>query len=40
MLGIPILEGTNPASCYPRLAVGHEASCYAYLWSEVVQLFC
>ncbi|ONK71182.1 uncharacterized protein A4U43_C04F5730 [Asparagus officinalis] len=34
MLGIPLLEGTNPASCFPRYVVGCEAICYSYLWSE------
>ncbi|KAI3981805.1 hypothetical protein MKX01_027790 [Papaver californicum] len=35
MLGLPILEGTNPASCFPRLAIGYEATCYSRIWSEV-----
>ncbi|XP_020083013.1 probable thimet oligopeptidase isoform X2 [Ananas comosus] len=35
MLGIPLLEGTNPASCFSRLAIGYEAICYSYIWSEV-----
>ncbi|XP_077227429.1 zincin-like metalloproteases family protein isoform X2 [Tasmannia lanceolata] len=35
MLGIPLLEGTNPASCFPRLAIGYEAACYSHIWSEV-----
>ncbi|XP_038984277.1 probable thimet oligopeptidase [Phoenix dactylifera] len=35
MLGIPLLEGTNPASCFPRIAIGYEAVCYSYIWSEV-----
>ncbi|KAG9446425.1 hypothetical protein H6P81_012553 [Aristolochia fimbriata] len=35
MLGIPFLEGTKPASCFLRLAVGYEATCYSSLWSEV-----
>ncbi|OVA20479.1 Peptidase M3A/M3B [Macleaya cordata] len=35
MLGLPILEGTNPASCFPRLAIGYEAACYSRIWSEV-----
>ncbi|KAM0932161.1 putative thimet oligopeptidase [Dioscorea sansibarensis] len=35
MLGIPLLDGTNPASCFPRFAIGYEATCYSYLWSEV-----
>ncbi|KAL6616561.1 hypothetical protein ACP70R_038831 [Stipagrostis hirtigluma subsp. patula] len=25
MLGIPLLEGTSPASCFPRIAVGYDA---------------
>ncbi|KAH7659937.1 Thimet oligopeptidase protein [Dioscorea alata] len=35
MLGIPLLDGTNPASCFPRFTIGYEATCYSYLWSEV-----
>ncbi|XVF85164.1 hypothetical protein PTKIN_Ptkin17bG0096300 [Pterospermum kingtungense] len=35
MLGLPMLEGTNPASCFPRCAIGYEAACYSRLWSEV-----
>lgn len=35
MLGLPMLEGTNPASCFPRSAIGYEASCYSRIWSEV-----
>ncbi|CAN0896377.1 Probable thimet oligopeptidase, partial [Linum grandiflorum] len=35
MLGLPMLEGTNPASCFPRSAIGHEAACYSRIWSEV-----
>ncbi|XP_059597394.1 probable thimet oligopeptidase isoform X2 [Vitis vinifera] len=35
MLGLPMLEGTNPASCFPRSAVGFEATCYSRIWSEV-----
>ncbi|KAL3835648.1 hypothetical protein ACJIZ3_010384 [Penstemon smallii] len=35
MLGLPMLEGTNPASCFPRTAIGYEASCYSRIWSEV-----
>ncbi|KAJ0972381.1 hypothetical protein J5N97_020340 [Dioscorea zingiberensis] len=35
MMGIPLLDGTNPASCFPRFAIGYEATCYSYLWSEV-----
>ncbi|KAJ1286688.1 hypothetical protein BS78_03G371000 [Paspalum vaginatum] len=35
MLGIPLLEGTSPASCFPRLAIGYDAVCYSYIWSEV-----
>ncbi|KAK9750969.1 hypothetical protein RND81_02G233200 [Saponaria officinalis] len=35
MLGLPFLEGTNPASCFPHSAVGYEASCYSRLWSKV-----
>lgn len=42
MLGIPLLEGSNPASCFPRLVVGYEATCYSHMWSEVSQkiIFC
>ncbi|XP_078433640.1 zincin-like metalloproteases family protein isoform X2 [Wolffia australiana] len=36
LLGIPLLEGTNPAACFPRFAIGYEATCYSHLWSEVV----
>ncbi|KAA8533259.1 hypothetical protein F0562_033208 [Nyssa sinensis] len=35
MLGLPMLEGTNPASCFPRSAIGYEAACYSHIWSEV-----
>ncbi|CAN1314184.1 Probable thimet oligopeptidase [Linum perenne] len=35
MLGLPMLEGTNPASCFPRSAIGYEAACYSRIWSEV-----
>ncbi|GKV14682.1 hypothetical protein SLEP1_g25514 [Rubroshorea leprosula] len=35
MLGLPMLEGTNPASCFPRCAIGYEATCYSRIWSEV-----
>ncbi|CAH9108479.1 unnamed protein product [Cuscuta europaea] len=35
MLGLPMLEGTNPASCFPQTAVGCEATCYSRIWSEV-----
>jgi thimet oligopeptidase len=35
MLGIPLLEGTSPASCFPRIAFGYDAVCYSYIWSEV-----
>jgi len=35
MLGLPLLEGTNPASCFPRSAIGFEAACYSRIWSEV-----
>ncbi|XP_073132698.1 probable thimet oligopeptidase isoform X2 [Henckelia pumila] len=35
MLGLPMLEGTNPASCFPRTVVGYEATCYSRIWSEV-----
>jgi hypothetical protein len=34
-MGIPLLEETNPASCFPRLAVGYESVCYSYVWSQV-----
>ncbi|KAA3483302.1 putative thimet oligopeptidase [Gossypium australe] len=36
MLGLPMLEGTNPASCFPRCAIGYEAACYSRIWSEVL----
>lgn len=35
MAGLQMLEGTNPASCYSRLAIGYEAVCYSRIWSEV-----
>lgn len=35
MLGLPTLEGTNPASCFPHSAIGYEAACYSRIWSEV-----
>ncbi|XP_062157703.1 probable thimet oligopeptidase [Alnus glutinosa] len=35
MLGLPVLEGTSPASCFPRTAIGYEAACYSRIWSEV-----
>jgi len=35
MLGIPLLEGTSPASCFPRIVFGYDAVCYSYIWSEV-----
>ncbi|RWW02420.1 hypothetical protein GW17_00034490 [Ensete ventricosum] len=37
MLGIPLLEGTNPASCFPQIVIGSEAVCYSYIWSEKKQ---
>ncbi|WOL03678.1 hypothetical protein Cni_G12398 [Canna indica] len=36
MLGMPLLEGTNPASCFPQIAIGSEAICYSYIWSEAL----
>lgn len=39
MLGLPGIEGTNPASCFPRTVIGHEATCYSRMWSEVRVLF-
>ncbi|KAL0701111.1 hypothetical protein Bca4012_057233 [Brassica carinata] len=33
--GLPVVEGTNPASCFPRAVIGSEATCYSRLWSEV-----
>ena len=35
MLGLPALEGTNPASCFPSSVIGYEAACYSRIWSEV-----
>lgn len=35
MLGLPMLEGTNPASCFPCSVIGYEAACYSRVWSEV-----
>ncbi|XP_020527748.1 probable thimet oligopeptidase isoform X4 [Amborella trichopoda] len=36
LLGIPLLGEMNPASCFPRLVVGYDATCYSHLWSEVI----
>ncbi|XP_022131840.1 probable thimet oligopeptidase isoform X2 [Momordica charantia] len=38
MLGLPMLEGTNPASCFPSSAIGYEAACYSRVWSEHIGL--
>ncbi|KAF5442942.1 hypothetical protein F2P56_035547 [Juglans regia] len=38
MLGLPVLEGTNPASCFPRSVIGYEAACYSRIWSELIYL--
>lgn len=35
MVGLPLLRGINPASCFPRTAIGYEATCYSHIWSEV-----
>lgn len=35
MLGLPVIEGTNPASCFPFSVIGYEAACYSRIWSEV-----
>ncbi|KAK4763660.1 hypothetical protein SAY87_013098 [Trapa incisa] len=35
MLGLPMLEGTSPATCFPRSAICYEAACYSRIWSEV-----
>ncbi|CAI9093276.1 OLC1v1028741C1 [Oldenlandia corymbosa var. corymbosa] len=35
LLGLPALEGTNPASSFPGSAIGFEATCYSRIWSEV-----
>ncbi|PWA69772.1 zincin-like metalloprotease [Artemisia annua] len=35
MLGLPMLEGTNPASSFPSSAIGSEAACYSHIWSQV-----
>ncbi|CAJ1852963.1 unnamed protein product [Sphenostylis stenocarpa] len=35
LLGLPILEGTNPASYFPSSVIGYEAACYSRIWSEV-----
>ncbi|XP_024989612.1 probable thimet oligopeptidase isoform X2 [Cynara cardunculus var. scolymus] len=35
MLGLLMLEGTNPASCFPSTAIGCEAACYSHIWSQV-----
>ncbi|KAL9271473.1 putative thimet oligopeptidase, partial [Drosera capensis] len=35
MLGLPILDGMNPASCFPHSAIGYQATCYGRLWSKV-----
>ncbi|KAK6922350.1 Peptidase M3A/M3B catalytic domain [Dillenia turbinata] len=34
MLDLPMLEGINPASCFPRSAIGYEGACYSRIWSE------
>ncbi|XP_028772222.1 probable thimet oligopeptidase [Neltuma alba] len=34
MLGLPMLEGTNPASCFPSSVIGYEAACYSRIWSQ------
>lgn len=36
MLGLPMLEGTNPASCFPSSAIGCDAACYTHIWSQVL----
>ncbi|KAF3625179.1 hypothetical protein FXO38_29877 [Capsicum annuum] len=36
MVGLPLLRGINPASCFPRTAIGYEATCYSHIWSEVL----
>ncbi|KAJ7957621.1 putative Oligopeptidase [Quillaja saponaria] len=35
MMGLPMLEGTNPTSCFPFSAIGYEAAYYSRIWSEV-----
>ncbi|KAJ1375756.1 Peptidase M3A/M3B catalytic domain [Sesbania bispinosa] len=35
MLGLQVLEGTNPASCFPSSVIGYEAACYSRIWSQV-----
>lgn len=35
MLGLPVLEGTDPASYFPGTAIGYEGTCYSRIWSEV-----
>lgn len=35
LLGLPMLEGSNPASRFPCSAIGYEAACYSRIWSEV-----
>ncbi|KAI4336627.1 hypothetical protein L6164_015128 [Bauhinia variegata] len=35
MLGLPLLKGSNPASCFPSSVIGYEAACYSRIWSEV-----
>nr|XP_043636225.1 probable thimet oligopeptidase [Erigeron canadensis] len=35
MLGLPMLEGTNPASSFPSSVIGCEAACYSHIWSQV-----
>ncbi|XP_024023972.1 probable thimet oligopeptidase isoform X2 [Morus notabilis] len=35
LLGLPVLEGSNPASRFPCSAIGYEAACYSRIWSEV-----
>ncbi|KAM6555594.1 hypothetical protein CsatB_002613 [Cannabis sativa] len=35
LLGLPVLEGTNPASRFPCSVIGYESACYSHIWSEV-----
>lgn len=34
MLVLTVLEGTNPASCFPHSTIGYEACCYSCIWSK------
>ncbi|KAL8161695.1 hypothetical protein V2J09_013184 [Rumex salicifolius] len=35
MMGLPVLDGTDPSSCFPHSAIGYESVCYTRIWSKV-----